>query len=368
MSHESQGIGSRIKGSAGPAQGTREVMVVGRHAPTSAGQMRWHHMKRLFGARKYILPTALVGGALFLLGATSGNPVLALAPLLVVLGFALTLIWREASRMALDDFLAGYALEHHFNYTGQMGLVGATPLLAAGDRRRCEHYMEGPLHEIPGASIAMAHFVFEIQEKRNDRRNRPISVFRPHNFTIAVVEIPRAASALPGVFLSRRTRLGNGHEWLGGSTLLPVPLSDRALESRAEMEIRAGVDRGRLLELMTPGFQAWLSELTLPVFCEYENGTLVVYAPRRLKLAGEFDALLAAAKRIAKQVSEAGEPLHAVGEADSAGPPHGVAAFPAPPPATKPRVEPHLHVAPEPEPDQEAQPTYKRVSTPPPAS
>ncbi|MFT4048705.1 MAG: hypothetical protein QM648_02575 [Solirubrobacterales bacterium] len=365
MSDESQGVGSRIAGAEPLIGNRREVMVIGRHAPASASETRWDHIVNLAGARRYILPTAVIGGVLFLLGATTGNAIVAFVPLLIVVGISFALIWNEATAAALSDFLAGYALERQFDYSDQMGLIGATPLLAAGDRRRCEHYMEGSLDDADDVSVAMAHFIVETQEQRSDRRNRPISVFRPHDFTIAVVEIPRAATVLPGVFLGQA---GGKHKWLTDPKLIPAPVIDSALRGRSELWIRSDVDRSRLDELMASSFQTWLVAEPLKVLFEYDSGMLVVYVPRRLKSADDLDALLAATRRIAKQIGSSGEPLQAVAPIDSKAPPQGVAAFPPPPPATKPRLEPRLVVAPEVPIEEPSAPTYTRASTPPPAS
>jgi hypothetical protein len=93
---------------------------------------------------------------------------------------------------------------------------------------------------------------------------------------------------------------------------------------------------------------------------------LVTYVPKRLKEGRELDVMLSSASWIAGQILREGEPLQAVGE--SQGPPTGVAAFPPPPPATKPAVEEKSEVKLRAAPDPVEAPTYTRASVPPPSA
>lgn len=369
MSHEGQDIGSRVGQDAPPSttRGQREVLVAGHKAPMTATSNRGRHLRKLAGTRKYIWSLALIGGGLFLLGASTGKVVYAVIPPLIVLGVVVALVWREATRLAARDFFAGYALDHHFNFSERMSLMESTPLLGAGDRRYCVNYMEGPLKDIDGVAVGLSHFVYETRETRSDRRRRPVTVFTPHHYTIAVVEIPRAMSVFPGVFLARRGGMFGRDDWLDRPSFTPIELESSDLAHRYELLVRRNQDRGRLLELFKPSFQVWLGDLPFQIFFEYNGGTLVVYVPKRLKEARDLDTMLSATSWIAQRILHEGEPLRAVAAQLSKAPPTGVDAFPPPPPATKPEVESKtktkLRAAPEPV----VEPAYTRASIPPPS-
>lgn len=368
--NDEQEIGARIGAGQPPsiARGRREVFVAGHRAPESATSTRPRHLRKLAGARKYIWSLALVGGGLFLLGASTGRLLFALIPPLLVLAVVLGLVWREATRLSTRDFFAGYALDHEFNFSQRMSLLEATPLLGAGERRHCENYMEGKLEGVEGYSVALSHYIFETRDLRTDRRNRPVSVFRPHRYTIAVVELPRAMTVFPGVFLARRGGVLGRDEWLDRPSLSPVELESSELANRYELLVRGNQDRGRLLDLFKPSFQVWLGDLPFQIFFEFNGGTLVVYAPKLLKKGRELDQMLSAASWIARRIIAEGEPLRAVVHDLSKAPPTGAAAFPPPPPATKPRVETRLRSAPEPDELPAAKVAYTRASIPPPSA
>jgi hypothetical protein len=353
MSANDQQIGSRVAAAAPPsiAKGRREVLVAGHKAPATSTARRGRHLRTLIGARKYVWSMTLIGGAVFLLGATTGNFFYAFVPPLIVAAVIVGLVWREATRLSARDFFLGFALDHGFNFSEQMSLMEATPLLGAGDKRRCENYMEGPLEGMPDVAVGLAHYIFETRDERTDRRKRAISVYTPHNYTIAVVELPRAMTTFPGIFLTRRGGWFGRDDWHDRPSLLPVELESSSIASRYELLVRSNQDRGRLLELFKPTFQVWLTELPLQIFFEYSGGTLVVYMPKRVKDGESLQTMLEATRWIAKRITEEGEPLRAAAkvlEVTSTPPPSGTDAFPPPPPATKPVVEPALRAAPEP--------------------
>lgn len=368
MSGDRSVIGTRVDAARPQAGGQRDVTVVGRRAPERVTSTRMLHVQRLCGARKYLLSTAIIGGGLFLLGSTTGNPLIALAPLVVVAAIALSLIWREATKLAASDFFAGYAIEHRFNYSQSMLLMAQTPMLAAGDRRRCEHYLEGELEGAGGAAVGIAHFVVETGEQKHDRRNRPISVFTPHDFTVAIVDLQRPASVFPGVYLERRSKLFSRHGWIAREQLTPATLEDADLAVHCELLVDRTQDRERLRAFLRADLQRALAQSLLRPGFEYVGGTLVVYAPGRLTRTDELDALIDLTARVARGLLTEGEPLRAVESIDSHAPPVGVATFPPPPPATKPRLEPTLRVATAPSPIVAQRREDGRTSMPPPGA
>jgi hypothetical protein len=351
--------------SATPARASatsREVLVAGRIVPSTASSTRGKHARALLGTRRYALATAIFAAIVFVAGSATGNVWFALFAPFVVLGIAMFLVWREASKHSQRDFFQGYALRHGFIYAERMSLLETTPLLGAGDRRHCEHYMEGPLSEDGDLTVGITHYIFETAAQRRDRRNRPIQVYTPNPYTICVVELTRAMTVYPGIFLSRRGGLFGGREdHLDRPSMLPVELESSELMSKYELLTRSHQDRTRLMELFQPSFQTWLTTLPFQIYFEYSGGTLVVYTPKKLKDAHSLDVMLKVTDYIADRIQREGEPLRAV---DSKPPPAGAGAFPAPPPATKPDVEPtpRIEAVPDPAPLREA----GRGSVPPP--
>lgn len=295
------------------------------------------HLAKLLGSRRYIWRIAIGAGVAFLIGAITGRVLFAVVAPLVALVAIMWMLWADSSKLARRDFFAGFALEHGFDYSERMTLLETTPLLGAGDRRHCENYMEGPLESVPGVAVGLSHYIFETREDRNDRRRRPIAVFTPHNFTIAVVDLPRALSVFPGVFFSRRGGWLGRDSWLDRPGMKSIELESSALANKYELMTRGGVDRVKLLELFQPSFQVWLAELPLQLFFEYSGGTLVVYVPKKLNDGDSLEIVLEATELIAKRILKEGEPLQIVSSTPP--PPAGTGAFPAPPPATKPHIE-----------------------------
>lgn len=350
-----------MNGSPARASGVaREVHVAGRIVPSTSSTTRGKHARALFGSRRYALATGIFAAIAFVAGSATGNIFIAIGAPLAIAAIAAGLVWREASQHSQRDFFQGYALRHGFIYAERMALMETTPLLGAGDRRHCEHYMEGPLEGNEDLTVGIAHYIFETADQRRDRRNRPIQVYSPHPYTICVVELTRAMSVYPGIFLARRGGMFGGREdHLDRPSLLPVELESSELSSKYELLTRSHQDRTRLMELFQPSFQTWLETLPFPIYFEYSGGTLVVYAPKKLKDAHSLDTMQKVTAYIAGRIEREGEPLRAV---DSKPPP--ATNFPVPPPATKPTIEsrPRIEVVP----DLVAEPQPARRSVPPP--
>jgi hypothetical protein len=368
MNDETPKIGSMVNAAQSADSARREVMVIGRQATDRAGATRLMHMRRLAATRGYVWPAVIGGGGLFLLGATTGKILYAILPLLAVLLVLGIRAWREATRLAARDFFSGFAVERRLNYSEGMMLVGRTPLLAAGERRRCEHYIEGPLG-VEGQAVAVAHFIYETRRQKHDRRNRPIAVMTPHDFTVAIVDLQRASGVFPGLFVARRGRRpALAAEWIDRSALIPATLSNPTLAKQCDLLVRPGQDLERLTLLLRADLQAWLATSPLAPGLEFDNGTLLLYVPGRLRAAAQLDQLLDLTARIARRMLEAGEPLQLVDAARSQAPPRVHPGFPAPPPATKPALAATLSAAPDPPPPPPPPNGPARGSVPPPAS
>lgn len=320
----------------------REVFVAGRPGPRREAGSRTQHMQRLALSDGYVWPAALITGGLIVLGAILGRLTLALVAVAVVLCVLAVRLWREAGAEAERDALEAFANSRGFNFKPSMMLIASTPLLAAGDSRRCEHYMHGPLRGVEGTGVGIAQFVIQTRHHKYDRRKRPIAIDTPHSFTLAIVDLVRPAGAFAGVYLVRRPDARDRFDWLSKIELVPATLDHPPLAANCDLMLRPGQDREALRELMRVGLQRAVVESDLTAGFEYENGTLVVYSARRLRTSAELDALVALTGHVARSLIAAGEPLSVPENLTSMAPPTGVAAFPPPPPATHPvlRVAP----------------------------
>jgi hypothetical protein len=252
----------------------------------------------------YTLAIGIVGAVVA--GAWLGRPLVMLAgPVLVVAGVMGT-CFLLADRRSEAEFFMSFARARGLSYAARTGLLPLTPLLAAGDRRECRHWMQGPLGEgLPDCGLG--HYKFEVR-RDSDRSERWTS----NDFTICVVDIEPGIVMFPGVFVARRRdlveRIGGGR-WLDTGRRRQVELESEALHERCELWVERSQDDVRLLQLFSPSFVAWLAEHPLHPCFEYRAGTLVVYLERRLEDAGRLSWLLDATSEIAhrflQEVSEA---------------------------------------------------------------
>lgn len=313
----------------GAVQPREAVLVAGGIAPGTAASTRMAHVKRLLTSRGFVWIAAVLAGAGFLFGAATDRIAVAVGAPVAVLFGAVVIAYLLAVREAALDFYNGFADARGFSYTPRLELMESTPLLGAGDRRRCEHYMEGPLSpELPGIRVGLTQYTYEVSNERNMRRNRTVEVWTPYNFTIAVVELQQAIEEFPGVFLGqRRGMFGrvSGESWLDYDRLRKIELESSDLVGKYELFVRRNIDQTRLLELFQPSFQVWLGRLPMPLCFEFSGGVLVAYSHRPIEEAGPLDIMLQATAKIAKRIfDEAGtqrSALHSIPDSPADAPP-----------------------------------------------
>jgi hypothetical protein len=279
----------------------------GSPARVDADSMRAVHLRRMLQGRGvvYALALGIVGAVVF--GAWLGEPLVMLTGALLVGGvLVFGTCFVLADRRSETEFFMSFARARGLGYVGRTELLQLTPLLGAGDRRECRHWMQGPLGEgLPDCGLG--HYIFEV--RRGSGRSESST---SHDFTICVVDIEPGIVMYPGVFVARRPdlvdRLGGGR-WLDTDRRREVELESEALHERCEVWVDRTQDDVRLLQLLSPAFVAWLAEHPLHPYFEYRAGTLVVYLERRLADAGRLVWLLEAtaeiAHRIQQEVSEA---------------------------------------------------------------
>ena len=279
-------------------------------ARLDADSTRGDHMRSILGGRLavYCIAVGIVGAVL--LGAWLRQPIVMLAGPLVVAALVVVACFLIADRLAEEEFFRSFAKARGLTYARRMELLPLTPLLGAGDRRECRHWMQGPLGEgLPAGGLGQ--YVFKVRKGSGESET-----WTSHHFTICVVDLEPGIVMYPGVFLTRRRdlveRLGSGR-WLDTGNRRRVELESEALHERCELWVERSQDDLRLLQLFSPSFVSWLAEHPLHPCFEYRAGTLVVYLERRLEDAGRLGWMLDATAEIARRLQR--EVVQAAGAA-----------------------------------------------------
>ena len=247
-------------------------------------------------ATVYVLTLGIVGAVVA--GAWLRAPIVLLGGPLFAVGAVALVCFLVADRRAEEEFFRGFARARRFSYMPRTELMPLTPLLSAGDRRECRHWMEGPL--VDEAQCGIGHYAFHVRHGSGRHKRR-----RSHHFTICVVDVEPAIVMYPGLFLARRRDLVDrvsGDAWLDTGNRRPVDLESESLGERCELWVERSHDDVRLLELFSPSFVAWLADHPLRPLFEYRAGTLVVYLERRVEDAGHLGWMLEATAAIAQRL------------------------------------------------------------------
>ncbi|MGH2978442.1 MAG: hypothetical protein ACRDLQ_02235, partial [Solirubrobacterales bacterium] len=289
---------------------------------------RAFHLRRVLRGRVagYALALGVVGAVV--VGAWMHSALVMLGGPILVGMLVLAAAFSAADGRAERDFFLSFAAARGLRYVGDTALLPLTPLLGAGDRRECRHWMEGPLGErMPGVACGLGHYTWFERQRVDDnfwpaspapqsrdlaeRSAQNTSRWVPHHFTICVVDLEPGIKMFPGVFLARRRGLAGmlGGGWLGTGTRRRVELESAQLHERYDLWVQRSQDDLLLRELFSPSFVAWLAEHPLEPCFEYRAGTLVVYLERRLEDAGRLgwlqDATEEIAGRLTREVAEA---------------------------------------------------------------
>jgi hypothetical protein len=270
-----------------------------RIARLDADSTRGAHMRSILGGRLAVYAIAIGVVGTVLLGAWMREPLVMVAGPLVMVTLVVVVCFVVADRLAEQEFFRSFARARGFTYALRMELLPLTPLLGAGDRRECRHWMQGPLGEgLPACGLGQ--YFFKVRHGSGDSKS-----WTTHDFTICVADLEPGIVMYPGVFLTRRRdlveRLGGGR-WLDTGTRRKVDLESEALHERCELWVERSQDDLRLLQLFSPSFVSWLAEHPLHPCFEYRAGTLVVYLERRLEDAGHLGWMLDATAEIARRL------------------------------------------------------------------
>ena len=264
--------------------------------PLNTDSTRTAHFRTLLSSSLAIVGGAILAAAAFTAGAAThsvpvmlGGPV-AVACLVIAVAFYL------ADRQAENEFFGRFARAHSLNHFEKYTLDGFTPLLAGGDRRHCEHWMENN-------GRGLGWYTFEI---RHDNGDKP-DTWESEDFTIATIDLGELQMArFQGIYLRRRRgiidRLDSESNWMRNHSLKKVELESTAFNQIYELTADRDQDDIKLRQLFSPSFVVWLTDHPLKPGLELRAGMLVVFIPGHCGEAGKLEFLLMAAESIAKRI------------------------------------------------------------------
>jgi len=276
-------------------------------ALTSASERRGEYFRAamrsrgtFWGVFAALAASVIAGGVMNDVRLVIAGPVA--AALLIALG-----AHRSATARAESDFFTALAPTLGLNYTLGGDYVPITPLLAAGDRRRFEHTMEGPLFGRAGGPPCMVgHYTYDTRHDAEVGGGMEVKGYRPHPFTICAIDVGAPIARFRGLYLRPRlSGLGLDHDWLGRAPK-PQPVELESTRFNEVFDLRRAKDQDELAlrELFSPSFVVWLSEHPLHPGFECKAGTLVVFVPGHEGSAGRLTLLHEAAREITRRVAK----------------------------------------------------------------
>jgi PAS domain-containing protein len=270
--------------------------------PLNANSTRGRRFLELLHGRGFAYGIVLGSVGALVAGAAVHSLALAVGGPLAVAAVAVLLALATADRRAERDFFRAYAAAHGFAYVGTTAPLPLTPLLGAGDRRRCEHWLKGPLTD--GLECGLGHYTFEVRERDSGGRQRP----ETRHFTICVVDLEAHVEAairmFPAIFLCRRRGVFgmlDGRQWLSHTNRHELELESAKLCERYELWVDDGQDELLLHQLFAPSFEVLLAEHPLAPCFEFRAGTLVTYVERKLEDEGHLDWMREVTAKIAER-------------------------------------------------------------------
>lgn len=205
----------------------------------------------------------------------------AISPLVTLLVLA-----AIADRRAATDFFTAYAASRGLSHAAKGELPPMTPLLGAGDRRRSEHLMRGPL-EAGGPEATIALYTYETRHALGDDDRD----YEPHPFTVCLLDLPEAFPLFKGVYLQPR-RGALAHDWQRGRGLRELELESVELGQAYRLRTAADQDPGVVRELFAPALQVRLFGDPMRPGLELGAGGLCVYVPGKLEDVHRLDAFV----------------------------------------------------------------------------
>jgi hypothetical protein len=272
--------------------------------PSNANSGRRAYFRGFIRSRLAVYALVLGSVAGFVYGAYRRDPlIMAIAPAAVA-ALVLAAAAFLADRYSANAFFRSFAEAARLDYVGRWELAPFTPLLGAGERQWCEHWMLGQVVNEPGLFGGLGQFVYERRQETGDPHARPRRhVLQRRRLTVCAIDIEQSLPLFKGVFLrQRRTLFDIGSDWLADTASRAVELESAAFTHRYELRIADDQDELLLRQLFSPSLVSWLAEHPLGPGFELRAGTLVVFVPRVLEDAGMLTFFLDAAHRITSRL------------------------------------------------------------------
>jgi hypothetical protein len=261
-------------------------------APSNADAGQRELFRAYLGSRPAFYALLIGCAAAFAYGAYEQSPlVMAAGPAAVILGVA-AIAFFVADRTAAERFYRSFASSLGLTHVGRRELLTLTPLLGAGDRRWCEHWMEGP-------EYSLGHYVWEELERTRDKDGDLSEVKERHTVSLCVVELEESLSRFKGVYLRPRRA---SDDWLPKSLTREIEVESSAFTERYELRIAEDMDELRVRQLLAPTLVSWLASHPLTPGFELKAGTLAVFVTRPLEDAGNLTFLLDATRHLAERI------------------------------------------------------------------
>ena len=218
-------------------------------------------------------------------------------PMAVLLG-VVGVSFLIADRLAAHRFFARYAHSVRLGYSSPAQLPALTPLLAAGNRRRLEHWMHGRLPgELTGG---VGHLVWERIERDSDGDE---AVRERNRFTVCVVDLEPSMGLFRGVYLRPRRGVFAPHsDWLRRARGRSIEVESSEFTERFELRLADDQDEVVLRRLLAPTLVSWLANHPLTPGFELRAGALCVFVPHPVEDAGNLTYLIDATRHLATRV------------------------------------------------------------------
>jgi hypothetical protein len=185
-------------------------------------------------------------------------------------------------------------------FAGTVTLPGFTPLLSAGDRRKCPEWITGTLPD--GRDCAVGNYTFEERHENGDNPD----TYTSYEYTVGLISVAAPEAAfVRGLYLRPRNRLR-----IFGEKSLPTRHKTRmetesvAFNERYDLYVDPDDEKSRVLEILTPSFIDQLARQPSALCFDYYGGILAVFVEDHSSDAGRLITVLDAAKVVARRIDE----------------------------------------------------------------
>ena len=225
------------------------------------------HLGRIGRSRPFVAGTSVA--VVMALGAGIAIGSLTWILLLPTVTFvaAVLIALQLAADRAHDDAWRAIAGELGMAFEGELELPKLTPMLGAGDRRRCPEWLTGSLPD--GRPIGLGNYTFE--KKRSDGQS---TTWHASRFTLAVVGL--SGAPVRGLHLRPRNALRVfGEPTLKRRGRTRIETESAAFNDRFDLYHDAGEDPIAVMRIISPTFIEALTGRELAF--DLVDGTLAVF-------------------------------------------------------------------------------------------